>query len=256
MKLAVMQPYFFPYIGYFQAIEAVDKYILYSNLNFSKRGWSNRNRILLKEGKIMTMTVPLVRQSSNTLFHSIKIDSSSDWQRVLLKTIFFNYKGSAYFEEVYPFIELILSESFEYLYQLNGYLIDRISNYIGIETTIEYENLDKYSELEEQLIEVDKNNYSQFKYMQKTKPEKKIARILEICKSESANTYVNAIGGQALYSKEDFSEYGVELKFIKMEEIDYLQFTQNFEPNLSIIDVLMHCGSEGARKLTQEYSLI
>lgn len=251
-----MQPYFLPYIGYFQAIDAVDKYILYSNVNFSKKGWINRNRLLMKDGSIFTMTAPIMHKSSTKLINSIKIDKSTRWKLKLLRTIYTSYKGSVFFDEIYPFLEKIFSSSFEYLYQLNGYLIEGICNFIGIKTIIEYENINKYLELEESLLEIDKNNYSQFLYLEKTTPEKRVARILEICRYENANTYINAIGGQSLYSKDEFAKYGVDLKFIQTEGIDYPQFSQEFEPNLSIVDVLMHNGSEGTNNLIKKYTLI
>lgn len=251
-----MQPYFLPYIGYFQAIDAVDKYILYSDVNFSKKGWMNRNRLLMKDGSIFTMTTPIIRKSSGKLISSIKIDKSTRWKSKLLRTIYTSYKGSAFFEEVYPFLEKIFSPSFDYLYQLNGYLIDRICNFTGIETVIEYDNSNKYIQLEKQLLDIDNNNYSQYQYMTKTNPEKRVARILEICRYENASTYINAIGGQKLYSKEEFAKYGIDLQFIKMHEFSYPQFSQNFEPNLSIVDVLMHNGSEETKNLIRKYSLI
>ena len=256
MKLAIMQPYFLPYIGYFQAIYAVDKYILYSNVNFSKHSWINRNRVLMKNGNTIIVSAPLISQSSNTLIKSIKIFNDVDWNKRLLKTIYFNYKGAIYFEETYSFLENIFENSFEYLYQLNGYLIESICNFIGIDTTIEYSNLNKYDDLEEMLLEIDKDNYSQFQYLLKTKPEKKVARILELCKSENATTYINAIGGQDLYSKEEFLKYGIDLNFIKTEEFDYPQFNHNFQPNLSIVDVLMHNWSEGTKKLLDKHTLV
>lgn len=155
MKLGVMQPYFLPYIGYFQLIEAVDKYILYSNLNFSKRGWSNRNRILLKDGTIKTITVPLEGQSSNSMIWEVRIFNQTKWEDKLLSTIYMNYKGSRFFDEVYPLFEELLKNRFEYLYQLNGYLIESICNFIGVKTEIEYENKNNYSELEENLLDID-----------------------------------------------------------------------------------------------------
>lgn len=256
MKLAIMQPYFFPYIGYFQAIDAVDKYILYSNVKFSKRSWMNRNTILMKNGSTISITAPLLRQSSSSLILSVKIINNLDWKRTLLKTIYLNYKGAAFFDEVYPFIENVIYKSFEYLYQMNGYLIESIRKFIGIDTIIEYNNINKYVELEDKLLEIDENNYSKFQYMKKTRPEKKAARILEICKYENATLYVNAIGGQALYSKDEFSRYGIDLKFIKMQDFQYPQFSQKFEPNLSIVDVLMHNGSEGTYQLIKKYTFI
>ena len=256
MKLAIMQPYFLPYIGYFQAIDAVDKYILYSNVNFSKRSWMNRNRVLIKNSNTNIITAPLISQSSDALINSIKIGNDVDWKKTLLKTIFLNYKGAMYFEETYPFLENIFENSFEYLYQLNGYLIESICNFIGIDTTIEYNNINKYDELEDKLLEIDEGNYSHFEYMEKTKPDKKFARILEICKYENASIYVNAIGGQNLYSKDEFSKYGIDLKFIRMQDFQYPQFSQKFEPNLSIVDVLLHNGSEGTNQLIKKYTFI
>ncbi|MFA5555449.1 MAG: WbqC family protein, partial [Phycisphaerae bacterium] len=150
----------------------------------------------------------------------------------------------------------MFSKSFEYLSQLNGYLITNICNYIGIKTTIESDSTNKYLELERKLLKIDENDYSHFRYMEKTRPEKKVARILEICKTENATTYINAIGGQNLYSNEEFSKYGIDLKFIQTEEFEYPQFSQDFQPNLSIVDVLMHNGSVGTKKLLQKHTLI
>jgi hypothetical protein len=256
MKIAIMQPYFLPYIGYFQAIEAVDKYILYSNLNFTKKGWINRNRLLIKNQSVFTITVPIKDRSQNKLISSIKIIANSEWIEKLLRTIYINYKGAEHFNEVYPFLENMFSKSFEYLSQLNGYLITNICNYIGIKTTIESDSTNKYLELERKLPRIDENDYSHFRYMEKTRPEKKVARILEICKTENATTYINAIGGQNLYSNEEFSKYGIDLKFIQTEEFEYPQFSQDFQPNLSIVDVLMHNGSVGTKKLLQKHTLI
>lgn len=251
-----MQSYFLPYIGYFQLIEAVDKFILSSNVNYSSKGWINRNRLLIKNQNVFTITVPIKDARYNSSISSIKIDISRQWKKKLLRTIYINYKGADSFEEIYPFIEKIFSKPFEYLYQFNEYLITNICSYIDIKTTIESDNSKKYFEIEEKLLGIDKNDYSQFQYMDKTRPEKKIARILEMCKTENATTYINAIGGQNLYSKEEFSKYGIDLMFIQTDEIEYPQFSQNFQPNLSILDVLMHNGSVGTKKLLQKYTLI
>lgn len=256
MKLAGMQSYFLPYIGYFQLIEAVDKFILSSNLNYSSHGWINRNRLLIKNQSIFTITAPIKGGGSNVPINSVKIDVNSNWKKKLLRTIYTNYNGAKYFNEVYPFLEEMFSIDFEYLFQLNNHLITNICNYIHIETIIEEDNSSKYFELERKLLEIGENNYSEFEYMNKTRPLKKTARILEICKIENATTFINAIGGQKLYSSEEFSKYGIDLKFIRTEEFDYLQFSNDFVPNLSIIDVLMHNGSIGTNNLLQKYSFV
>ena len=92
--------------------------------------------------------------------------------------------------------------------------------------------------------------------MEKTKPIKKVARVLEMCSCENSNYFINAIGGQELYSKEEFKEYGIDLYFIKMDNIEYKQFSNEFVPNLSIIDVLMHNGKEGTKELLNRYTLV
>lgn len=251
-----MQPYFLPYIGYFQAIHAVDKYILYSNLSFIKDGWMNRNRILIKDGSVAIINVPLIHKSSNTFIYDIRVDNSRNWNKKLLKSFFLNYKGSQYFEEVYPFFEKLLTKSYDYLYELNANTIIEISRFIGINTLIEFDNRTKYRELEIQLTNVEKGDYTDFHFMQKTKPIKKVARVLAISTIEKADVFINAIGGQDLYDKNEFASYGIDLKFIKTDEIIYPQFTKEFVPNLSIIDVLMHNGREGTLELIKKYTLI
>ena len=256
MKLAIMQPYFLPYIGYFQAIYAVDKYILYENVSFIKKGWMNRNRILIKNGGDYVITAPLVSKSSKSFIHDIQLDNTKNWNTKILKLILYNYKGSKYFDEVYPLFEKILNKSTDYLCDWNAKAIICISEFIGLNTTIEYNNRDRYVKLEEQLSKVACSNYDDFRYMEKTHPSKKLARILAICENEGADTYINAIGGQDLYNKEEFATYGIDLKFVRTNEFSYSQFSKEFVPNLSIVDVLMHNGKVGTLELIKKYTLI
>ena len=256
MKLAVMQPYFLPYIGYFQAINEVDKYILYENLSFIKDGWINRNKILIKNGAEHKISVPLLSKSSNILIKDVKIDNTQQWREKMLKTFFLNYKGSNHFDEVFSFFENLFDKDFESISELNAFLIISICNFIGIKTEIEYNNFNKYEQLEEKLIQIDKNDYSDFMYMEKTKPLKKVARVLELSKIENADYFVNAIGGLSLYSKEEFIQYGIKLNFVKTSDFTYKQFTNSFVPNLSILDVLMHNGKEGTLRLIKKYQLV
>lgn len=256
MKLAVMQPYFLPYIGYFQAINEVDKYILYSNLTFIKDGWMNRNRILIKNGALSTISVPLLNKSSNLMISEIRIDNSQLWRDKMLKTFFLNYKGSVYFDEFFPYLTDLLKEPVDFLCDLNAHLIVHISKLVGIETEIEYNNFEKYVVLEEKLISIDKGDFSAFPYMEQTRPIKKVARVLEIAKNENAAEFINAFGGQDLYSKEEFSAYNIDLKFVKTNDFSYKQFNSDFNPNLSIVDVLMHNGKDATLNLVKNYELI
>ena len=173
-----------------------------------------------------------------------------------MKLIYFNYKASKYFVEIYPFFEKLLNKSFDYLFEWNAYTIIEIARFIGITTPIEFDYRNKYPDLEIKLSNVEKGDYNGFEFMQNTRPIKKVARIIAICKKEGAETYINALGGMDLYDKNEFASYGIDIKFIKTDEIIYQQFSKEFVPNLSIIDVLMHNGREGAMKLIKKYTLI
>lgn len=255
MRLAIMQPYFLPYLGYFQAISAVDKFILYENLSFIKKKWMNKNRILLKNGKVFSITVPLLKKSSNKIISEIKIDNSQQWKLKLLKAIYMNYKGSLFFDETYPFFEKLLEYPYDYLHQLNAHSIKFIADYLNINTQLDNNN-DRYLELEAKLDKIDEDDFSEFPDFKINKTSKRVARIIEILKREGANVFINAIGGQTLYNKDEFASYGINLFFIKSNQITYPQFSDKFIPDLSIIDVLMHNGKEKTTDLVKKYTLV
>ena len=253
MKLAIMQPYYFPYIGYFQAINAVDKYILYSNLTFIKEAWMNRNRIRLKNGKVQLVTMPLLHKSSNAMIYDVMIDNRFNWCEKFLKTLCMNYKGARHFDETYQLIESLIAPKYEKLVDFNVATIRGISDYLEIKTEIESDNT-RFLDMEESLSRIE-DDYSVFPYLV-THPVRKVARVLEMCKRENCNDFINAIGGQVLYSKEEFKIYGIDLHFVQTNFVEYDQFGMPFQPGLSIIDVLMHNGKEGTKRLLNEYTLI
>jgi len=232
MKLAIMQPYFFPYIGYFQLINAVDKFILLDNVNFIKQGYINRNTILAN-GQPSKINIKINGMSSNKQILEHTLDSNPIWKKKLLKTITQNYQKATNFECVFPIIEEILM--FENL-NLSVFLFNQIktiSNFLNINTQI----VDSASIYETGNLKAEE-------------------RIIEICKQAEANTYINAIGGKNLYSNTNFKKRNIDLKFIKMGEIKYMQFDNDFIPNLSIIDVLMFNPKEKVIKMLYHYSLI
>ena len=243
-----------PYIGYFQAINAVDKYILYGNVNFEKKSWANRNRLMQRNGTIEPMVVPLKKKSSNALIKDIYIDYSTDWQRRLLRSIQTNYGKAPYFEETFSLLNAILSKQYETLMELNTESIKAVAQHLGITTEIETDN-SRFDDMEEKLRNID-STFDVFPYMLKTCPVRKVARVIEMCKREDSNHYINAIGGMELYNKDEFAQYGIQLEFIKTNNIVYEQFNNTFEPYLSIIDVLMHNGKEKTKLLLNEYTLV
>lgn len=230
MKLAIMQPYFFPYIGYFQMINAVDKFILYDDVNYIKGGWINRNNILQNnERKLITLN--LVGSSSNKLINEISIGNN----RKLFKTISQAYSKSPFFEVVIPIVNEILSLCAPNvsISEIAGESIIKVSDYLNIKTKFEYSS----------------------KLYADTKGIDKADRLIEICNRNKANTYINAAGGKELYSKDFFKKNYIDLLFIQNHIQEYQQFNNDFVPFLSIIDVMMFNSVEEIKKMLNTYVL-
>jgi hypothetical protein len=255
MKLAVMQPYFFPYLGYYQAISAVDKYILYDDLNYIKEGFVNKNRYLVVNGKPSFFVVPVKQKSSYKKIREIEIIDGQKWKRVILNSIFMNYKLSPYFNDVIPVIENVLNTETNFLTTLNARSIMEVSRYLDIRTQIKTD-IGEYHDLEEKLESTDEEVGRLFPHIKLDYPEKKVIRVFEICKRENAEVFVNAIGGQSLYNKVDFARHNIALYFVKTDDFSYPQRSPVFYPNLSIIDVMMNCGKEKTKELLYKYTLI
>lgn len=235
MKLAIMQPYIFPYIGYFQLIAAVDKLVIYDDVNFIKGGWINRNNVLLNKKNIL-FTVPLDKPSSSSLINETKINLKfyNIWRIKFLRSIEQSYKKAHWFNDVYPLIENILDNQEDYLIsKLAVRSIKKVCEYLGIQTEIT-ETSEVY-------------NNKRFTGRE---------RVLDICRIEKAVQYINPIGGMKLYSKEIFNENGVMLNFIKAKPITYMQFDNEFQPWLSIIDVLMFNSIEDIKEMLNQYELL
>ena len=231
-KLGIMQPYLFPYIGYWQAINAVDEYVLLDDVNFIMRGYINRNNILLN-GKAYLFSVPLEKPSQNKLISETKLNFLEKDKENFLKTITMAYKKAPYFNDVFPIIKEIILNSENDLTKYIKYSIETIQKYLNITTRIELSsNIEKDNSLKSQ------------------------ERILEINKKLNSTIYINAIGGQELYDKDAFLASGIELKFIKTLTYEYKQFNNDFVPNLSIIDVLMFNSKDEVNSMLSKYELV
>ncbi|MCK9544908.1 MAG: WbqC family protein [Novosphingobium sp.] len=232
MKAAIMQPYFFPYIGYFQLINAVDVFILYDDVTYIKGGWIARNRIY-ERGSFNYWGVSLEHASSNRLIKDIKIDKqNTSWQK-LLKTIQQNYGRTPYSSSVWNsvLLEVAGNQNINTISELNEYALYKVCKYIGIETPIirssELPNL----------------------------KEGRIERLVSICNEVGADVYINAIGGKELYTKEMFKTHGIDLYFLKTNEVKYKQASDFFVANLSILDVLMYNSKEQVKEHLQNFEL-
>ncbi len=214
MRLAIMQPYFFPYIGYFQLIAAVDVFIVYDNIKYTKKGWINRNR-MLQNGKDVLFSLPLKGDSDN--LHICERELSADFSRdKLLNQLSGAYRRAPYFAETFPLIEQIVRNNEANLFRFLHHSIIKTCAHLGIATQI---RISSGMAIDHDLTNQDK--------------------VLALCVASGADTYVNAIGGTGLYAKEAFQEKGIDLKFIRSKPFEYVQFGEPFVPWLSIIDVMM-----------------
>jgi hypothetical protein len=212
MKVAIMQPYFLPYIGYWQLIKAVDKYVIYDDVNYIKRGWINRNNILMG-GEKKLFTITLNGSSQNKLINEIEI---SDDFRKFMKTIQQHYIRAPYYGDILPLIEKIVSFETRCLSVFITNSIKSILSYLSVDTEIL---------ISSQLVKDCSLNGKD--------------KIINICKNLGADSYYNAIGGQEMYNKDECANHGIDLRFLKTKIVSYKQFKNEFVPSLSILDVLM-----------------
>ena len=214
MKLAVMQPYFFPYIGYFQLIESVDLFIIYDNIKYTKKGWINRNR-LLRNGSDYVFTVP-VRKDSDFLDVKDRAVAGNFDRAKLVNQLREAYRRAPHFQEAFPVVEKAIMSPEENLFQYIYAAVVDVCRYLAIDTHI----------IPSSSFAIDRALKAQ-------------AKVLALCKAAGTSTYINPMGGQELYSREEFDAQGIELKFLKSRPISYAQFGELFVPSLSIIDVMM-----------------
>jgi hypothetical protein len=231
MKLGIMQPYFFPYIGYFQLIHAVDKFIILDDVNFIKRGWINRNRITIN-GKEYLFSIPIKNASQNKLILECELSDDS-WKLKFLKTIELSYRKAPSYNQVFPLLVNIVNYKEKNLSRFIFNQLLTILDFLKINALIiSSSSIYKVSGLKSQ------------------------EKIISICKIEKATHYINPIGGIELYNKMRFIEEGIHISFLQTKEILYSQFSENFIPNLSIIDVMMFNPPELINQMLNEYQLI
>ena len=221
-----MQPYFFPYIGYFQLINASNFFVFYDDVNYIKGGWINRNRILVNSVPYM-FTVPLVGSSSNKFINELELQQSLNWKQKFLKSLFQNYNKAPFFNDVFKLIESVFNK--------NSVLISDLA-ILSIETVIEY-------------LELNVQTYISSKDFPETLGLDRSDRLIEITKKLNSVHYVNPVGGISLYDKEYFQINGIKLNFLVSNIDSYNQFNNSFVGGLSIIDVLMFNDKESVRKM-------
>lgn len=228
MKLAIMQPYLFPYLGYFQLIKTVDTFVVYDDVNFIKGGWINRN-FILSQGKKQLFTLPLLGASSNKLISEIKV---GDRRSKLLKTLHQAYSKAPHYKVVYPLIEDIILQEEDDLAMFLNYGLKKICEYLDL-----------------------KPDWKMSSSLKKDNRYSGQEKVLAICKELGASQYINVPGGKDLYDYDKFTEQGLKLSFIQPDLVSYHQMDNDFVANLSIVDVIMFNDKEQCEKLLMEYAL-
>ncbi len=231
MKLGIMQPYFFPYIGYWQLLNYVDEYIIFDDVNYTKRGWINRNRILF-DGQPRYINLHIKNASLNKLIKNTMLAQTEKDNLTLLSTIKQGYRKAPYFEQTYSLIEKLLANDSDCLADYLFYQIKEICKYLNIQTRI--------------------ISSSEIKKNSELKGEEKI---IDICVNRNARSYVNSIGGKELYHQERFLDQGLTLQFLKPQNISYQQYRDVFIPNLSIIDVMMFNDKDVIQEFLDRFDL-
>lgn len=232
MIAAIMQPYFFPYMGYFQLMKAVDLFVLYDDAQYMKGGWINRNRILA-HGNPSWLTLPVRRESVTLPINRRHFQSVEDGSCSIKNRLRSSYLRAPYFPNVFPFLCELLDSQAPDVAQFNAHLLKGVAAWLGISCKF----------LDSSTLDIASDSRGQ-------------ARVLAICHRVGATRYVNAMGGSTLYSSSAFNAAGLDLYFLKSNTPDYAQFSQPHVPSLSIVDVMMFNSQQQCRELTTEYELV
>jgi len=232
MKIVIMQPYFMPYIGYFQLLHASDTFVLYDNIQYTKKGWINRNRII-QNNNVITFTIPIKKDSDYLNIWDRQIADSFKREK-LCNQIMNSYRKAPCFDDVYPIISELINSNEVNLFKYISESLIAICKYLNL-------NSSKIKVSSE--INIDHSLKSEEK-------------VLAICNSLSATEYINPIGGIDLYSKERFASNNIDLKFLKTSVMPYDQFDNEFYPNLSIVDTMMFNPKEKIQEMLNEYELL
>jgi hypothetical protein len=233
MKLGIMQPYFLPYIGYWQLLNAVDKFVIYDNIQYTKKGWINRNRFLMN-GRAEYLTLPIEKASDFLDIRERWIKKNAwsvkKWEN--LRRLQMLYSKAPYFKETFKILEDIFMYPNTNLFGFIYNSICKINQYLDIKTPL---IISSTVAVNHQLRAQDK--------------------VIAICQGLEATKYINAIGGVELYNKEEFKKWNIELNFIKADPIEYKQQHDAFIPWLSILDVMMFNSPEEIKKMLNQYTL-
>lgn len=235
MRIGIMQPYFFPYLGYFSLISLSDQFILFDKVQFIRHGWIERNRIVGPQNEPIYIKIPLVKHVRETLIQDIKINNSENWRAKINAQLTHYKKKAPYYTSIIGLVNEALSLETDSIGALNLHSLKVICKYIGLKNEIV-----DFSELS---IETPGVN----------EPDE---WALEISKMLKADEYINPIGGLSFFNKEKYNRAGIGLKFVQNNLAEYRQISPIFHPALSIIDVLMFNEPKTVMELINDYKIV
>ena len=227
-----MQPYFFPYIGYFQLIAASDVFVLHDDVQYIKGGWVNRNRILLN-GEDRMITLPVQKGAYDLHINARSYVLDHQPYKDIINLIKQAYSKAPFFQQVFPLLNDMLMFADKNVARFNENLIRRIADYLDIKSKI--------------IVSSD---------MEKDNSLAGEPRVLEICKRLGATDYTNPIGGTELYHQETFQKQGISLRFLEAQNVPYQQRGDAWLPFLSVIDVLMELGPIAIQHHLTQFNLV
>jgi hypothetical protein len=231
VTLGIMQPYFLPYIGYWQLLAAVDRFVVYDNIQYTKKGWINRNRFL-RNGADAFFTVPLKKGSDSLNVADRRVADDFD-PAALLNPLASAYRKAPFFTTAFPLVEAIVTAAPRNLFEYLLHSLVTTAAFLEIRTPVVVSSA----------VAIDHD----------LKAERKV---LALCQALGATRYLNAIGGRELYSVTAFADQGIDLKFIQSRPISYRQYDDAFVPGLSIVDVLMFNSKDAVRAMLGAYDLV
>jgi len=231
VTVAIMQPYFLPYIGYWQLMAAADRFVVYDNVQFTKKGWINRNRFL-RNGSAAVFTLPVKQgpHASQVVERAIADDFRPD---TLLQPLAAAYRKAPFFGAVFPVLQEVVTAAPRNLFAYLHHSLTVVARYLGITTPI----------IVSSTVDADHRLASE-------------QRVLALCGALGATRYVNSIGGRDLYSPRTFEQRGIELTFLRPRLLPYQQYDHPFVAGLSIVDVMMFNSSEAVREMLGAYDLL
>ena len=236
MKLGIMQPYFFPYIGYWQLINAVDEFILADITQFSKQSWVARNRILKPQEGWQYVLVPLVKHNLGSLIREIEIKKGYNWEETIIRQLSHYKKRAPYYFSTMDLLAEIFSIKCDTISQFNYISVSKICYFLGIST--------KITRINDLKLNIKKNNA----------PDE---WAINVCKEYAeVEEYWNPEGGFTFYDKQKYVDNNIKIRFIKSRNTIYNQERDLFEPFLSIIDIMMFNSTKEIKQMLLEYDLL